>query len=431
MAKILLVLPILFFIGCAAKIRIEVERPPTLNTSGIRRIAIMPFEAAGGSAEMAQHATAVATEKIRQMNHFTLVDPSVITQLQRSNQSIENHVDAVLIGRLTQTAVTNSTQQGSYQNREGQTITFTDFITDVEVELNYSLVRARDGSLIGPVYSRGAMRAVGRDGYPSAAPLLRNAVSGRLGTIGNDFAPHTVIESRTFATDKSGNKAVRTEMKDALALVRVGNYRQALQAYLAIYERHKSMAAAENASVLHEAFGDVQVAADLMQKVFNETGNPRAREVLARLNKVIQDQETLASEYDDDRGQVERVAAFASEEIRNVLPENARLWIYSNPNAVSMVNAVIDNITADFIRRGVGVVDRENRHIIEAEQKFSMSGTVSDDDLLTVGNAAGANTILLIGLTGTGAMRRLFVRVLDIERGVPILQSDTSERWQL
>lgn len=31
----------------------------------------------------------------------------------------------------------------------------------------------------------------------------------------------------------------------------------------------------------------------------------------------------------------------------------------------------------------------------------------------------------------SGAMRRLQVRVLDIERGIPVMQSDTDERWQL
>jgi len=96
-----------------------------------------------------------------------------------------------------------------------------------------------------------------------------------------------------------------------------------------------------------------------------------------------------------------------------------------------MIAAVIDNITADFIRRGVGIVDRENTALIEAEQRYQMSGYVSDNDFVSIGNAAGASTIVVIGITGTGAVRRLQLRVLDIERGIPILQSDTSEAWRL
>jgi len=56
---------------------------------------------------------------------------------------------------------------------------------------------------------------------------------------------------------------------------------------------------------------------------------------------------------------------------------------------------------------------------------------VSDAEMVRIGNAAGAKTIVIIGIAGSGAMRRLQVRVLDIERGIPIMQSDTDERWQL
>jgi len=96
-----------------------------------------------------------------------------------------------------------------------------------------------------------------------------------------------------------------------------------------------------------------------------------------------------------------------------------------------MAEAVIDNLTADFIRKGIGIVDRQNTAFVKAEQKLHMSGDVNDAEIVRIGNAAGAKTIIIIGITGFGAMRRLQVRVLDIERGVPIMQSDTDERWQL
>jgi hypothetical protein len=68
---------------------------------------------------------------------------------------------------------------------------------------------------------------------------------------------------------------------------------------------------------------------------------------------------------------------------------------------------------------------------MEAEHNIQMSGIVSDNDFISVGNAAGANTIVVIGITGTGALRRLSVRVLDIERRIPIFQSDTGEKWEI
>jgi hypothetical protein len=95
------------------------------------------------------------------------------------------------------------------------------------------------------------------------------------------------------------------------------------------------------------------------------------------------------------------------------------------------VNDVIDNLTASFIRGGITVIDRQSIDLILSEQKFQMSGNVSDNDFVSIGKLAGANTLVIINITGTGTARRLQVRVLDIERGIPTLQSDTSESWRL
>ncbi len=226
---------------------------------------------------------------------------------------------------------------------------------------------------------------------------------------------------------------MKAEMKEAIALVKVGNYKPALESYLRIFDRYKSVAAAENASILHEYFGDVETAAKLMQRALNLTGNPRAREALTRLNGILRDQATLANEYGDKSSPAAKTAAFASSEIQSALPENAVVWIYNNSPDNAMAGAVIDDITAGFIKKGIILVDRElqSAALIEAEHIFQMSGAVSDNDIVRIGNAAGANTIVLIGITGTGAMRRLQVRVLDIERRAPIMQSDAGERWRL
>jgi hypothetical protein len=91
----------------------------------------------------------------------------------------------------------------------------------------------------------------------------------------------------------------------------------------------------------------------------------------------------------------------------------------------------VDNITSDFIKKNIVVVDRQNMKLIEAEQKLQMSGYVSDKDFVSIGNAAGANPIVVFDIIGTGASRRLQVRVLDLEKGVPLMQSDTSEKWRI
>jgi len=307
----------------------------------------------------------------------------------------------------------------------------------VEIDFNYSLVLARDGSLIGPVFKSGKHSAVNSDRYnastletfPAAAPLIRIAIDNQLASLAREIAPYTALETRTFASESSNDKALKKEMKDALVQVKAGSYKTALDVYLGIYERYKNIAAAENASILYELTGETKIAADYIRKVYDETGNLRALDRLARLSKILQDQAILESDYKDNRGQVERVSAFAGEEIQKVLPKDARVWIYNNAAKNSITTAVVDNITADFIRKKINIVDRQNVKLIEAEQKLQMSGYVSDNDFLSIGNAAGANTIVVIDITGTGAARRLQVRVLNVEKGTPLMQSDTGEKW--
>jgi len=425
--------------SCATSVNVKVQRPPTLNTAGIKRIAVMPFEAKAANREMAQYTTTAVIGKIQQMNYFTLVASSEIERLRNNNQNIENYVDAMFTGQIVRIDTKNETYQGSYKTKDGKTINYTDYTTSVEIEFNYSLVLARDGRLIGPVFkseknsstNSNRYNASNSETFPAAPPLIRAAIDNQLRSLGREIAPYTAIETRTFVSDSSNDKALKAEMKNTLAQVKAGNYKIALEAYLDIYERYKSVAAAENASILHEVLDDTRTAANYMQRVYDETGNQKAMEILSRLNKILQDQAILASDYNDNRGQTERLAAFASEEIQKVLPKDARVWIYNSAVKNSITAAVVDNITSDFIKKKIGVVDRQNIKLIEEEQKLQMSGYVSDNDFISIGNAAGANTIVVIDITGTGAARRLQVRVLNVEKGIPIMQSDTGEKWRI
>jgi tetratricopeptide (TPR) repeat protein len=433
--KTLTLLTALFLIlttGCATSIRIAVQKPPNLNTSGIKRIAIMPFEAGFNTyREMAQYATTVATNRIRELNYFTLIDPSEIERLKRNNQNIENYIDAQFIGRITRINVENETRNGSYKTKDGDTVYYTDYITSVEIEFNYSMVLARDNRIIGPVSRKRSSNSSSRESYPSSSDLLRAAIDEQLRYLGRDIAPYTAIETRTFVTEKSKDKILKTEMKDALTQVNAGQYRLALASYLGIYDRYKNIAAAENASILYESLGEIETAAALMRRALNDTESPRAKNVLDRLNKILQDQAILASDYGDTRDQTKKIADFASEEVQKALPKNAKVWIYNKADKDPIAVAIVDNITSGFISQKISVVDRQNFALIEAEQKFNMSGYVSDNDFLSIGNAAGANTIVIIDITGTGSLRRLHVTVLDIEKNVQIMQSDSSEKWQI
>jgi len=421
--------------GCATKIPLQVRRMPTLDTTGIQRIAIMPFTTSNNNSiyqNVATHATTVSTSKIQETNAFTLVNAQEIQRLQRANQSIENHVDALFIGQIARIAESTEKRQREVTNRETGITTKVDYYYRVvEVQLNYSMMRARDGSLLGPINKTGrrSVTADSQGDLKSVEALARDEVNWLLRQLARDVAPYTIRITRTL--EKDPNKDLQPQMDAALAQVKEGSYKQALDSYLGIYQANGSVAAAINASILYEALGETQTALIFMQGVYSATGNPKANTVINMLRKELQEAEGVSG-HDESQSQTERVANNAINEVMNILPYDARVWILNNdPSNQIMVNDVVDNMTSAFLRNGITVVDRANIDKIMAEQNFQMGGNVNDNEFVSIGNLAGANIVVIINVTGTGGNRRLQVRVIDIERGIPIFQSDTSEGWRL
>jgi hypothetical protein len=262
---------------------------------------------------------------------------------------------------------------------------------------------------------------------------MRNAIAQRLSTVGRDLAPWTEVVKRTFEKDPSKDKTLQAAMKDAETMVKSGSHKQALEAYTKIYGQYKSMAAAVNASYLYEALGDTPAAAAILKDAYDATGNPKVKAKYDVVAKILQDAATLETAYSDKKSQSEKTANVASEEIRKVLKAGSKVLIYNTTPNNDKANLIVDEITAEFINSGIAVVDRDqlSAALIQEEQTTQMSGAVSDEDIVNIGNATGANTIIMLGVDGAGAMRRLRVKVLDVEKRVPILQSDASEKWQL
>ena len=429
-------LAVLLIAGCASTVTMTVQRTPTIDTRGIQRIAILPFEAGDGSAlqrEAANVITRTATSNIQATGQFTLVDSSQIQRLQQNRESIENHVDALFSGTVITLNVIDRTEIVK-RRRDGVEVDVTMYIREVELAFDFNLRRARDGSIIGMATKRGRDRDSDEDRAKLRTPsqMIVQIVNHRLRDLYKDVAPYTETVRRHLMEDKV-NKGIKDSMKNAYAHVKAQNYRVALAAYLEIHSASNSYAAAYNAMVLHEALGETMEAFKLMEWIFQETGNPGARTEMARLTKVMEEEGLLAGDYSEQRSQREIVVDFAVGEIKKALPNNPRVWIVNRTdrNERALGAEVIDNITAALVNSGITVVDRDNARLMAAEAEFQLSGMTSDDDFMSIGNAAGANTLITIEITGTGHMRRLRVEVLDIERRTRVFMSDSSESWRL
>jgi hypothetical protein len=61
------------------------------------------------------------------------------------------------------------------------------------------------------------------------------------------------------------------------------------------------------------------------------------------------------------------------------------------------------------------IVDRKSLDTLRAEQNFQMSGAVSDESAVSIGNMLGANIVVTGALSGSAGARRLTLKALDIQ----------------
>ncbi|MDR2518808.1 MAG: hypothetical protein LBD13_05270 [Spirochaetaceae bacterium] len=423
--------------GCAMTVGLHVQRLPTMNTAGIRRITVMPFDPGNAqdlNREAARFITALAAAKIMDTNRFTLVDPAEITRLQQQGENIENYVDALFIGQVLWVNVKNSFHKEERVNYQtGETYYITVYDREVDLMFNYNFRRARDGSLLGVVTKQGKQSAQNEKSGDLPAPLtmVQAIASSELAALGQDVAPHTVQETRELMKEAVKDKTLQRRMNEAYKLVRAGNYKQALNEYLALYGQYGSIAAGYNGGILYEVMGDLDEAVSFMEELFYETRSPAVSARLGRLRKAAEDRETIARAYGDSRTRAGILIAKAAGLVAAKLPPGAKAAVINNSKAeTDLALAMAGGITRALQERGVTIVDRNNTALLAAERQYQMSGEVSDEDFAGIGSEAGVNIFVLVAVTGTGR-RRLHIRMLDAERNAVIYQSPQSESMNL
>jgi len=434
----LLVLMVLILGGCATRIRFEAPRTPNLDTTGIQRIAVVPFTTTigGGASQIAQELTSEVTSRLQATNAFTLVSHDTVRAVQARGGSIEPYVDALFRGRITHYAARTTPEQVQLQYRRGDGTIGTQMVTvhtrEVEVAFEYYFVRARDGSMIGPIRRTGRTSAscggTGVGNLPAESALAMNIVRNQLNLFYRDVAPHTIVLTRTM--EREPDRALRPMMNAADARRQAGDYLGAREAYVAIWESHRSIAAAINAAILYEATGDLEGGIFFIAQVFEATRAPQVNHKLAQLSREAAYVLGLEA-FDDIQAPAERVARHAVGEILSVLPPRPRLWIQPTTTDFALVNDVIDNMVTAFSGAGVTIVERQRTDVILAEHNLHLGGAVADDYFISIGSFVGANAIIFVDVIGTGAARRLQVRVLDIETTIEKMRSDTGVAWRL
>jgi hypothetical protein len=185
-------------------------------------------------------------------------------------------------------------------------------------------------------------------------------------------------------------------MKEALTFVKKGLYKEAIELYDQIVEDYKSPAAKANANMLRQSIES---------------------EIAAKAE--------LAELFNDKDGLAEKASKAALAALTAKLPADTNITIMKTSSTErSMLDYVVDKLTKDLLAGGIKIVDRSNQALIDAEQQFQLSGNVSDESSVSIGKQLGVQYMVLCGISGEKSLRRLNVKVLNVETAQIADQAD-------
>jgi hypothetical protein len=383
---IIAVTVIMFSIGgCATYVPIKSVRMPTINgMDTIKSLGIRDFENKSGvggplGAQLTQYLTDRAKAMIPATGKFDIVAPA------------DPNADGVFFGELRNVASQDSQSQSQRKDKNGNTYTVTTYTRTVSVAFVYGVRSSRTGMELGIVSKEGSSSSSSSESSGDLADplaLARRIVDSRMADLTKDIVPTIVSTNRQLMKETSKDKAVKQMMKTALALVKSGEYEEAIRAYDQIAADYGSAAARANANMLRQSI----------------ESDAAARARMAQLDS-------------ERSGLTERAVRNAVDALNSKLPSGTVIMLMKTGSTeLDMLNDAADRIITAVVQAGrIKVVDRLNQDLIDAEQQFQLSGNVDDNSAISIGHQLGAKYAVLCWISGASSSRKLNLRVLNIE----------------
>jgi TolB-like protein len=114
---------------------------------------------------------------------------------------------------------------------------------------------------------------------------------------------------------------------------------------------------------------------------------------------------------------VEGAVARASVVFVGELPKNSTIAVISiSSSDLNMATFAIDELEYQLVTaKQFKIVDRKTLDTIRSEQKFQLSGEVSDQSAISIGNMLGASIVITGNISGIGNTQRLTLKALDVK----------------
>ncbi|MDR0877481.1 MAG: penicillin-binding protein activator LpoB [Treponema sp.] len=371
-------------VSCATTVPIKSVRMPTIDTTGIQRLGIRPFENVSGiggpvTAQLTRYLSDKATVLITDTGKFTVVAPT------------DPNADGVFTGELTIITSKDSQEVKEAKDKDGNPYTQITYKRDVSIEFSYSILSARTDMPVGKVLKKGSISSSSMESpgeLSDTLTLAKSIVDSQISGLSRDIVPYIVTGSRELMKETLKDKVVKQKMKTALTLVKNGSYEEAIRQYDIIAYESGSAAASANAGILRQS-----IASDIAAN--------------ARLSEL----------FNDKSGLTEKAIKTVLDALNSKLPSGTNISIMKTRSTErDMIDYAVDQLTKNIIQAGnFTVIDRSNQALIDDEQYFQLSGNVSDESAVSIGKQLGVRYMVLCWISGEKSLRRFYTRVLDIE----------------
>jgi len=375
---------IVCIVGCATTVPIKSVRPPTIDTTNVKKLAIRDFENRSGTSagsQLAQYMSDIAKQKIIATGKFDIVSPN------------DPNADGVFYGEIRSVTSRDDHTVRKAKDKNGNEYAIYTYTREVSVQFVYGILSKRTDMPIGTVPKQGSNSSSSSDpsNLTSTIELAQRIVNSQMGSLVADIVPTIVVTYESLMKETSKDKNVKQLMKDADTLVKNGSYNDAIKRYDDIAANYNSVAA--------------QVNADKIRRVIES--DIASKNQMARL--------------DAERGGLsDKAIKNAVDMLQTKLPTGSVIMILKqNNNDRNTLNDMLDQLTKNVVQgQKLKVVDRSNQAIINAEQQFQISGNVDDNSAVSIGKQLGARYAVFCWISGAMSTRKLNIRILDIETSV-------------
>jgi len=392
--------------ACATYVPIKSVRPPTIDTSGIQRLAIKPFTNrtwTGGSdsAQITRYLTETAEQLIKSTGKFTIVAPT------------DPNADGVFTGEVRSFVIKVSQEKTEKKDKDGKPYTVITYNREVQLEFSYSVISSRTDLPVGTVVKQGYNRSGGSqtiDKLTDTLVLARGIVDSQMRGFTKDIVPTIVSVNRQLMNETSKDKYLKQRMKEALVFVKNRQYEEAARQFDQIYSEYGNTAAKTNAGILRESIASDIASRTELDRLFNDSNglaDKAVKNALDRLNLKLPSGANIM------------IMKVSSAE-RNIFASQS-----SRSNESSLLDYAVNQMTMNIIQAGRNkVVDRSNQTLIDAEMQYQLSGSVDDNSMVSIGHQLGVQYIVTCWISGEKSLRRLNQKIMNIETAQIIDQID-------